>query len=757
MRIAGGSPFRVGWVTWQLQPPETRVVVAVKGTFRLVADGVCALAETARPVTGDEHWDDDVELSVRYDSDLALAKPAGELFVSGTFRSATPVREALCSVRVGELETRFALVGDRVRDANGAVSEAAPFVAMPLCWERAFGGPGFAANPIGRGMVPDASGSVPLPNIEDPGHLIRAAGDRPVPPPLLPVPRTWPERTRFTGTYDARYLRERWPYYPDDFDYRYYQAARTELRLRAGYWRGDEPIEVRGLHTAPRVARCRLPAVRPRVFLHRDDDSFAEVGTVLDTIVVFADGPEVSCVWRGSAVVRSDKLDEIAHVYVAPEPIGAPRPAEEHRAGLAAWIEKELAEERAMEPVPPPVFGSAPRAASEDAAVETVPTVAELLAEDGEPKLLAALPPEIAAALAAKAAPVIADEGTSKAALAEARALGLAAVADLLEGKGPPLPHLELPPALARPSPSLDRRREVQRRMQHGEPLAGLVLADADLTLLDFSGRDLSRTILRRCDLRQAVFDGACLDGAVLDGARLDGASFRGTSLRGASLNDVSGEPVDFGGADLREAHGENARLPGASFAGAKGARLELPRSVLTGASFAGAELDEASFFASDIERADFSSAVLSNASLQRVKANAATFDRAMLYKVRGSEADLSSASVRWCQATEATFARASMVGARFTESVLTRANFAAARLDGAELLAVQARGANYSEASLVDARLWGADLLGARFEAAVLLRADMRGANLYRAEFWRADVRELAVEGANVEGTKLA
>ncbi|MBZ0122131.1 MAG: DUF2169 domain-containing protein, partial [Sandaracinaceae bacterium] len=139
MRLVTDSPLRIGWLPWAFSPTDRRLVVAVKATIELVREGVCPLAKEQAFVLGDEPWEGDVEASVRYDADLALIKPQGEWWLTGTLRSREPVRELACRARVGEREARFAVVGDRWWRPDGGQSEPLPFTAMPLAWERSFG------------------------------------------------------------------------------------------------------------------------------------------------------------------------------------------------------------------------------------------------------------------------------------------------------------------------------------------------------------------------------------------------------------------------------------------------------------------------------------------------------------------------------------------------------------------------------------------------------------------------------------------
>ena len=116
-------------------------------------------------------------------------------------------------------------------------------------------------------------------------------------------------------------------------------------------------------------------------------------------------------------------------------------------------------------------------------------------------------------------------------------------------------------------------RSELVRRIQRGEPLAGLdlrgarlagvSLAGASLSGLDLSGVDLRGADLAGTDLRSARLDGAQLDGSRLDGANLDGASLVGASLRSITLSGATFAGADFTDAQIGGSHTD------AAFAGA--------------------------------------------------------------------------------------------------------------------------------------------------------------------------------------------
>jgi uncharacterized protein YjbI with pentapeptide repeats len=789
MKLVADTPMMAGWLPWSFEPGTVRMVLAVKATFDLVASGVCPLARAQAFLRGDEPWDDDVDRSLRYASDMELLKPQGEAWVTGTLRTGEPARELACSARVGAVEVRFSVVGDRWWRGDGGTTAPVPFTEMELCWERSFGGPG-TPNPVGRGIAVDpndAEGRVPLPNIEHADRLVRSPSERPRPVGAWPIPRTWPERMRLTGTYDADYTRTRWPYFAADLSWRYCQAAPEAQRIE-GYWRGDEEIELHNLHPEHPFVRCRLPGIRPRAFLHertRPEGPLREVGLLLDTIAIDVGEGKAYAVWRGTSPCASESFDEFAHVYLAAEPIDAPRTEREYLGAFVARLRALWEEEQAFEAAPIPESGPVSEASPDtagpgdaepraDVTPPSVPTPYELVAAQRREALERGWPTELVEQLypaePSVAAPPEAPERVRariEAAIGACEQLGLGAAVEGLRAIVERLSSTaeadeEARPSKREPPPGLwtaqELRDEVQRRLAAGESLARLVLAEADLSLLDLSGQDLSGAILVRSDLRHTNLDGAKLDGAVLDSALLDGATFRGASLSAASLASIEADGVDFAGAVLEDAVLERATLVGATLRGVRGRGLVLESCRADGADFEQAMLEDAELTRCSLARCTFRGAVLTGARLDGSDLHEACLDTVDAARVCISTgADLTDATLRWAVLANASFAGATCVRARFAESDLTRASFAGTDLEAAELLAVRARGASFARARLTGANLSGADLLGARFESAQLSRADLTNANLYQAELWRAELTAARLDGANVEGTKLA
>lgn len=772
MRVIKDTPLEIGWITWAVRPPQPSLVVVVKGTFALGPQGALPFAEEQELPTGDMFWDDDPELSARYESDMGIIKPRGEVLLVGTWRApgGKPVTQAMIRMRVGSVKKQLALIGDRYWKGGmmGGVTEPVPFTEMPLCWERAFGGPKVDANPVGSGIEPvEVHGQklVRLPNIEDPGRLIRSARDKPKPAGAFPIPRTWKARTSLMGTYTGRYQRTRWPWFPEDFQWEHFNAAPQDQRIR-GFWKGDEEIALQGVHPDHRDLTCRLPGISPRVFLDPAGESkqLREVGLALDTIVVDADAAQVYCLWRGTTECKSETLEEYDHVFVVHEPIDRRQQPADYR----AWFERKLAEEAAeeeqleaepmpaVEPEPPPGQEDEEGEADEeddeptDPHIRLPPEVQEQLdaAEDEEPPE----PPSAAERAAQR-------EQTKQMAREQGNTELLEALEEMerVEAELAKEPEVEEEEAPEQPEPSF--RELILQARAEDRSVAGSAFADVDLSELDLSGIDLSGCELLRANLRGTNLDGANLSGANLSEADVTDATLRKASLVEADLTGLRGERPVFDGADLSSASGSGAQLAQASFREAKANGLELSESSLEGADFRGAVLDGADLSGATLDRADFSGASMVETSLSdEASVREAVFEQANVTNLRASEgSNFYQCSFKHATATGARFNGSKLQEANFSFADLQGANFDDAHLVQAVLMACEAPGAKFQNASLVGANLGKANLYEAMFESANLHHADLRGANLYGAETWRANLEQAQLELANVTMTKLA
>ena len=693
MKIVKDTPIEIGWLVWQARPPRPSLTVVVKGTFDLVPAGECPLSGLQALLTGDEYHDGDVERSARYASDFALLKPRAECLLMGSYRApgAVPVTAAAVAFRVGKVMKRLALVGDRHWKAGvlGGATDPLPFQTMPLCWERCFGGSGVAENPVGRGLAPlRASGQLPiaLPNIESPTAMVRSAADRPDPAGAFPIAPTWPSRRAFGGTYDEAWQKTRWPFFPEDFDWGYFNAAPRDQQIE-GYWRGDEEIELTGLHPAEPLIRCRLPGVRPRVFLHHTgaDAGLREVALNLDTITLDVDTLRVHCVWRGLAEIARETLEGIPHIFVVHEPLARHSPLVECEAWFERQRRKIAEEEGAFAAEAPPAAATASVA---------VPALTALTPEDATQRR------DRAAALRERVQRALLD-GVSCAGW------------ELIDAD---LSDLDL--ARADFTRALLTRARFDRSSLDEARLDGAILHEATVSRASFRGASLVGALLTSARGAEVVFDGAILDDAQGSDASFPGARFLKTSLRRAELARV----------DLTSARFEDAILDSADLAGATLDGAVFVRSILVDTSLeSGASAKRARLDGCDLrklrasEGADFTGASLRGATAQGARFAKARLDRAQLAGANLDGADFSEASL-----AEASLARCSLRKARFDDAAMVGAT-----LRGSDLHEARLEGADLRDADLRGCNLYGAELWKVRLEGAQLEGADLSGTKL--------------------------
>src|SRR5688500_656233 len=123
------------------------LVVAVKGTFRLPEPGeALRLADEQVPlVLSDVFFGDPGRSAPRYESELAPEKQRCDVLLDGTAYApgGQPTPRMQVGIRIGDWSKTLTVVGDRfwLLSATGLdISAPAPFVAMPVNYERAFGG-----------------------------------------------------------------------------------------------------------------------------------------------------------------------------------------------------------------------------------------------------------------------------------------------------------------------------------------------------------------------------------------------------------------------------------------------------------------------------------------------------------------------------------------------------------------------------------------------------------------------------------------
>lgn len=742
-----GAPLSAATIAWQVRPPTDSLTVIAKGTFDLVHEAPARLRAEPDTVSGDVTFDDDPEASLKYASDFAILKHradvtlVGHAYAPGGSSPAMQVRFRFGDPASGGFDRKVAVLGDRTWQRSIvalAPTDPAPFTRMPLRHERAFGGPRFDANPIGTGYKasPGPDGVARLPNLEQPDALVRSPGDAPAPAGFGPIPVLWKERWSKLGTYDRKWFKSRWPYFPEDFDWAFYQSAPRAQQVPK--LRGDEAFEIAGATADRPLLSGKLPGVRARAFARKivaGAARFDEVTLRLDTAAFDTDAMKVDLVWRGIVEVSDDDAPEIDRLFVILEPLDHPVPLEDVPRLFAEALAPKKEEPAKPEPEPEiadePTENDPDKSAAIDAAVAAHEERLKKELRD------AGLPEE---ELTAKPPDPPAPDPTAIADSLRAAGASDEEIADVMEAMKKPD---ETPDP---PAPPRDMRAEVEARLAAGEPLDGMDLSGADLSGMDLFDRSLVKTNLRRArlcgaDLSRSNLTGAQLAGAdltdaVLERAVATSADFTGATLAGARLREA-----ELTGADLSEAKGQ-----GASFEAAKGEGARFVRGVWDDAHFEYGLFDKADFTGASFERARFDGASLGDARLYDARGSRAVFDGARMANARAEGASCPGALFR----------NVSAAGSIWERAVLDSADFTGANLDGSSFLRASCLKARMPRASLVEARLRRAKLCGADLTRANLMQANLERADLSLADLTAANLHGAGLWKAKLEATKL-
>lgn len=291
------------------------VVAIVKATFVIRDDGRLVRADVQQPVrmsdeplAPDNPWS-----SLRYPSDLCPQKVGTDVVVLGEALADPPVTSMDVAVKVRDVTVPLRVHGPRVyyRGATGvAVGPAARFERVPIVYELAYGGATDDSalverrNPAGRGVAKRAADLIdkPAPQLEHPAKPITSASDHPEPVGYGAIPPHWQPRSDHAGTFDDRWLRDRMPIMPADFQPLHYNVAHPSLVFATPLAPGDV-VAALGLSLGrDRLLRFELPDLGVTVDARYDHGERRKVALPIDTVLVEAPASRVEIVGRAAFV-----------------------------------------------------------------------------------------------------------------------------------------------------------------------------------------------------------------------------------------------------------------------------------------------------------------------------------------------------------------------------------------------------------------------------------------------------------------------
>jgi uncharacterized protein YjbI with pentapeptide repeats len=705
----------------------------------------------------------------------------------------TPAPLLRTGIQLGQTIKMLDVHGDRVidREAN-KVTTGEPFTRMPLDWARAFGGPDFPDNPLGKGVVPlpGTNGTlIPVQNIINP--RLGRDGAR-VPTGYGPVDQMWPARASRVGTHDDAWLKHDFPGFARDIDWNFFNISQSDQWLRDPL-RGDEAFAFKNLHPTKPLLKGRLPGIAPRLFVTRknEPDSFEEVPLTLTTVWFFPHRERMVLIHHGRARLSEEDGSDIERVVVGADRLDALRPEDDFRRVMDARGDRKKGAMLALRdqdlvpgewlgdanappsPAPPLAIARSRRQLERqrDALIENLKARGMDPAKFAIPEIPPPTPPPTLEELPAFAEAALADAEAAKArALADvetrradaAKRLAASGLSpDEIEQRLNPTP--KGPPSFSAAATIESLQSQIRGRRALGQLSLDL---EAQLSSPAFLGSLAKAEAEARNGYRQIAHMQAPADSQPADrNADIRAMIARDTAearalydLHGADLSDL-----DLSGLDLSGICLDGADLSGTSLAGANLTNAVLAHATLTGCRFDGAILDGANLGATKMEGTTLTGASLKRAILAKADLTGAVFTNAVLEEADLSEAILGQADFSGIRAAGLLALKLDLNGfrapgadlfkAKFIECHMQGCDLSGARLDRAVFLSCDLAGGRLAQTSLRKAVfVKGCSLLAAR-----LTGSDLTGANLRETLLHGANLNDATLIGADLSGANLA
>lgn len=317
LQLSNNTPYSCEQLPLTNKKGANILRIVLKGAYQLNDQGQLEIAEKQPEIVMEDiYWGEPAKSSVRYESDITLAKPFTDLIVNGHAYALSGHLVRHMEVELtyqGQLIKRLRVSGNRVWTKGfigWGMTRPQPFEKMPIVYDRAYGGADELGseprNRVGIGysskLNKDFTG-LPVPNIEFPNKLIKGPRNNPPPAGLGVVSKNWMPRLSFAGTYDDAWLEDGFPLLPSDFDMRFNQSVTPDQWLKQRP-KGGEIIVIKGMMPVG-IFRLKLPPCEMHIALHYTDHSEGKMMD-LDTILIEPYEKRLILTWRATANIHGD-------------------------------------------------------------------------------------------------------------------------------------------------------------------------------------------------------------------------------------------------------------------------------------------------------------------------------------------------------------------------------------------------------------------------------------------------------------------
>jgi hypothetical protein len=115
--------------------------------------------------------------------------------------------------------------------------------------------------------------------------------------------RNFRSRIPFAGTYDSEWLNGRAPFFPRDFDYRYFQSAPSDQQMP--HPRAGATVILENL-TSEGITAFQLPAMAiPVLFIYHRGTAM-QIDAAMDTVLIEPEKKRFSLTWRATLALRKN-------------------------------------------------------------------------------------------------------------------------------------------------------------------------------------------------------------------------------------------------------------------------------------------------------------------------------------------------------------------------------------------------------------------------------------------------------------------
>lgn len=334
MELINATRMQAGYTMGMEPSGRELLVIVIKGTFVLPTPGEeVRLHDEQLPLVMADTFTGEPGFSAPvYEVDFAPRKQSCDVLLLGSAYApeGRPTTAVDVSLRVGTMTKSIHVVGDRTWEARVTGIRATPprsFLQQPITYDVAFGGvdqesdypsehDAYLPNPVGRGFRKHLKHAWvdgrPLPNTEAPGQAVTWPADRYRPMAFGPVGRSWAGRKEYAGTYDQHWLDAVFPFLPQDFDDRYFQAAPTDQQVLFS----KSPMDVTLVNLTPDgLLQFALPYFEAPVNVFPKHGDREDLNATLDTILLEPDQKRFTMTWRVARPLKSNMF-EIAQVLV---------------------------------------------------------------------------------------------------------------------------------------------------------------------------------------------------------------------------------------------------------------------------------------------------------------------------------------------------------------------------------------------------------------------------------------------------------